>query len=337
MRKILCTMLVMVMAAMIFVPASVSAAEDMPGLAEEIYIDDFSDDELDALQWRISENGGSISPIDGKLVMEKTVSTGTPTVTSSLGLRTDPAVNPTFRGRMVVEFDMEREEEGVNTAIRVYGGSFQDFFAAVWRNNGTLGVFVREDVNDTGNWEYIWIGGSGSKRLTILMETETSRFSLWIDGKLYLHNVYSRFGTTSLRSMAWFIEGNNYQTFKIDNFRTYHAEAFEPENKVVEREFKSGLDVVPNLETAGDYLSGEATITVVDEDEFCPIYIMALYRKSDNKMMDVSLVDYRSAEKVGCRWSFVTGIDIPDDYYNYYVKSFLWNDMMPLDEGDYID
>jgi hypothetical protein len=244
-------------------------------------------------------------------------------------------------GKYVIEFDAKRSNASKRFNVLLMANvGWKRYSQDIYEYSGVFGKsgYVY-NTTDTYRFRYI-------------VDTTVPMYSVYIDDVLEHYRVpkmTSDGAANSLQMIMFQLNGGNATdyTLSVDNLKVYKLKD--------EWEMPSGFNanviakdgtVTETIASSGA-IQGKASFTVLNtEGELSaaalPKYYMALYEKDTKKLVDVKVSEaavinstaYNTAVAgsvpVACYY-YKDVLNIPADYWNYEVKTFIWNDnMKPL-------
>jgi hypothetical protein len=249
--------------------------------------------------------------------------------------------NGTMTGKYVIEFDAKRSNASKRfNVLLMANAGWKRYSQDIYEYSGVFGKsgYVY-NTTDTYRFRYI-------------VDTTVPMYSVYIDDVLEHYRVpkmTSDGAANSLQMIMFQLIGGNATdyTLSVDNLKVYKLKD--------EWEMPSGFNanviakdgtVTETIASSGA-IQGKASFTVLNtEGELSaaalPKYYMALYEKDTKKLVDVKVSEaavinstaYNTAVAgsvpAACYY-YKDVLNIPADYWNYEVKTFIWNDnMKPL-------
>jgi len=216
---------------------TISANEaEMPVVGEVIAQDKFSNNTVTCIMENLANNGELYFADESTLLCRHIPDVGDNT---ELNIFFDEK-KTVYKGVYALEFTLNRE--GTEHDVNILGdraSSSTDYFYLSWKKNGTIllnGDYKETDkakqqtyIKDESGRNRVF---SGAVRFKILVDTNNSVYSVWIDNELVVRNRNSRFaGSAGVKRLRVFVAANaaaqSPATVKLDNFKAYRSLALE--------------------------------------------------------------------------------------------------------------
>lgn len=185
-------------------------------VGEIIYQNDFSKSDLDE-HIVASPSGGNIECADGALKITRSSNESAATVADIYAKEN----RETVQGAIAAEYTVERAEaKVVQMRLRISGSD--DYIALTWAANGTVSIMCRDTASGAVVTKTTK-SYAGEMHVKAFLDTEQSMFSLWLNNDKVLDNKYSRIAGNKLQYVRIYLEGTNYNTVSVDDFKIYYA------------------------------------------------------------------------------------------------------------------
>lgn len=294
-------------------PISLAELPEVDG--DYILTDDFEDGELsDNIELIL--DGGTVTEEEGELVLERTSTDRNYTAFQYY-------INPDqtdVEGIIGIEFTAEREilNNQVNLRIRDANGGDAVIFDLT---SSKLIAMYRTSLEGNEAWHPldIEVDGNGPFKFNILFNTELNMFSAWVNGEKVIENAYSRVNVAGLGYLYVYLQNNNPNTVKIDDYKVYNV-AITEKNRLdydyewltfyqLSLENKDMITSDLNLPTTGEYgstitwnssdpdvISEDGKVTQQESGEI-PVTLTALItNRSQEKAKTFDLIVVESIE-----------------------------------------
>lgn len=235
--------------------------DELPEKGEESYKETFDlnsiytkqdENRNNLVSWEIRKEDGDVRVLGEKLVFHRKDN-----INEDGGDAIDRATlkftksNEPLQGIYAMEFTV-RKLNAHTARIRI--GGDDEFFSANWYSDGTMLVYYRDTVDAEGDARGVDGFASDEARFTILFNTYEERFSLWLNGKLYLHNKYSRFkGPGGLKYAYIEAMDEDLLKFEWDNIAIYKSKLLSEDRIRLDKERLDLVSVVSPDDTAAEY------------------------------------------------------------------------------------
>lgn len=195
--------------------SAASATDEQPQVKQMYFQENFANNQL-STTWVFDQTGGSISVEDQALKIKRTQSEGTETI-ADLYMNANKSV---YRGNLGLEFTITKSASKL-MYFRIRGTG--DYFAADWREGGTLAVYYSDDRQQSAAIKAVTNVQSLQARFKILFNTEASTFTLWLNDTMLLKDVYARALGNGVQYARMYLQGSQLMTASVTDIRFYEA------------------------------------------------------------------------------------------------------------------
>lgn len=193
-------------------------------LASVVHSDSFSSDTLKSPFKDISRINGNFKICDGKATINYSEGSGLTDI--NFYLSNDFGASP---GEYYIEFILSRTEAmAVNS--RTFGSGDICITGVDWFADGSIGYY------EGSSYKIISASDSRLNKLKIGMyfNSDTDKYSLYLDNKLVLDNINARNVYDDFRYMRFYMQGTNYTTLEFESYCFYSVYKEMPDNERVE-------------------------------------------------------------------------------------------------------
>ncbi|MCI9627415.1 MAG: DNRLRE domain-containing protein, partial [Clostridia bacterium] len=189
--------------------------DEMPEIGELIMSDDCSGTEP-AAGWEFVQGGGTVEQRFGSVEITRYENKDSTTAT-----RYFSAEQTEYTGILGLEFTL-RKSAAKDLQLRVVSG--YDYFALNWLGAGTIRVNYNVSADSAETWYNVAQAPGLSAKFNLLFNTEEGTYSLWVNNKMLLHNVYARGKKArGVQLIRTWLEKGNFATVSIDNIKLYRS------------------------------------------------------------------------------------------------------------------
>lgn len=230
-----------------------------PEVREMIYENDFSSPDLDD-RFTLDSSGGAIQVNNGALEIKRSENSGT-TIADIYLDRNKNAV----KGLVGVEYTLTRTSKQ-NVQQRLRTGGANDYVAITWGGSGSVSFMYANEyagatVSSTSAGVY-----PDQMRVRVLMNTDQSKFSLWINDQIVLKDKYSRAaGAKQMQYVRIYLEGASLTTVKLDDFKAYYAWPPSYSRAAYDAEWLTDSRLLTKPYISGNIIDADLTLPALGE------------------------------------------------------------------------
>ncbi len=203
---------------------------EMPEVGELIMQEDCSSLEPSPA-WELEQNGGTVEQRFGAMEITRYENTSGATIAT----RYFDEDKTEYQGVLGLEFTI-RKSEPEDFHLRVASG--YDYFALNWVASGVINVNYNVSEDSAEAWYNVGSVQGLSAKFNLLFNTEDNTYSLWVNNKMLLHNVYARGRkATGIQRIRTWLEKNHFCTLSIDNIKLYHSYLLEEDRIAADEEW----------------------------------------------------------------------------------------------------